>query len=431
MKKYITLFTTIVSIALLVACEKSVPEKTGFDIDFPVPSKSITKVALSEQEEQYVRAGSFFSLQLLNKAYSNSNIVISPLSVQFSLGMALNGARGNTAEEIVKTLGYGEEGPAALTAFHNSLIKQIPSVGNGVTVKMADAVLADTEDNVNPSFQRKIESSYYAPVVFMPFTEDSGVLSLANEWIYRNTEGLFNNVFDRPPAKQSVLLVNALYFKGKWAGNDGSPMFSSGKVIKDGKFRINGVKETRVDYLYNFNTLKYAETDKTKVLSLPYGDGKFSMQILLPVVEGEDSVREVLSWLQDEDAYARLTGSLASQYVYVQIPKFEIESSSEMKDILMTMGISDAFGNSADFGDMVNTEKKTFSISSINNKAKIKVTEWGTEAASVTSTKFQDSAVDSGVEPSYKTFIANHPFVFVITENTSGAILFEGVFQGL
>ena len=109
------------------------------------------------------------------------------------------------------------------------------------------------------------------------------------------------------------------------------------------------------------------------------------------------------------------------------LPKFEIEERDLLNDVLRNMGISRAFQMNAEFDNMFANKDQNFFISQVIQKSKIIVTEWGTEAASVTVVNMIESANPTQL-PKTIDFVADHPFVYCIAEKTSGAILFEGVF---
>ena len=225
--------------------------------------------------------------------------------------------------------------------------------------------------------------------------------------------------------------MNALYFKAKWAGSESDPMFEEDATLKDDFFRSDKSKH-RVDYMRNSRRHKYAEMDGYKVLVLPYAGGKFNMYILLPNENDLDAFMKKLPGI----SWSSILSSFKNDaIVHVKLPKFDIENKYNLSDNLKDLGVERAFNkNLASFDRMFTASEAgwKFWIDKVIQKAKISVAEWGTEAAAVTVVMMDAASAMPGDSPKPKeiNFYADHPFVFLIGEATSGAILFEGVYTG-
>ena len=149
------------------------------------------------------------------------------------------------------------------------------------------------------------------------------------------------------------------------------------------------------------------------------------MYVLLP---DENDIEGLLEKLQTT-AWSEILGSLKQDAeVHVKLPKFNIENKCNLNDALNALGVNKAFeAGQAEF-DLMFEPKDDYRywISKVIQKSRIAVSEWGTEAGSVTIVEM-DGATDAGPGPKQVYFYADHPFVFVIGEETSGTILFEGV----
>jgi serpin B len=197
------------------------------------------------------------------------------------------------------------------------------------------------------------------------------------------------------------------------------------KSTKSENFQLKDGKTVKVDMMRNSRYHEYAEMDGYKVLVLPYANGKFNMYVLLPDendIEGLIEKLKITSWSNI------LSNLKQDAEVHVKLPKFNIENKYYLNDALNALGVTKAFDeDSAEFDGMF--EYKDGYIYWINNviqKSRIAVSEWGTEAGSVTVVEM-DGATDAGPGPKQVYFYADHPFVFIIGEETSGTILFEGV----
>ena len=366
--------------AAIAACsQNSVAVKDPINVSSPTPSEQITKVSLNEAQQGYMEAGNAMAFRFLERIYSGKDVIVSPLSLQYALAMTANGATGETLQEIIDFLGYGEDGIASLNAYCRLLLEQLPAVDLDVTLKLTDALLVNDQFPLLPSFQKTVRENYYAAVENMDFSDHAQVAATVNDWARRSTNGFIDKVLE--PSEISDLAVayimNALYFKAKWAGTDYDPMFRD-YATREEAFTLSDGSTRQVPMMNNMRYHPYAQMDGYKVLALPYSGGKFFMYILLP--DGND-----------------LDG-------------------------------------------LVRKLKETFCqpkpgwyywIEKVIQKARISVSEWGTEAAAVTVVEMAGkNSADFG-EPKRVYFYADHPFVFLIGESTSGAILFEGAYTGI
>ena len=404
----------------------SVKVKNPIAISSPSPTEQISKVTLDDTQSGYVKAGNEMAFRLLDEMFCEENLICSPLSLQYAIAMAANGASGETLQEIIDFLGYGEEGIDALNEYNRILLEQLPAVDLDVTLKVTDALLVNDEFPLLPSFRKAVEDNYYAAVDNMDFSDPQQIAARINEWARRNTNGFIDKVLEPSEISADAVayIMNALYFKAKWAGNEYAPMFRE-EGTKSETFKLNGGKTIKADMMRNTRRHEYAEMDGFKVLVLPYAGGRFNMYILLPDknnIAGLIEKLQVTSW---SDILANLKQDAD---VHVKLPKFNIENKCNLNDVLNGLGVRKAFEPASAEFDRMFTHKdgSYYWISKVIQKSRISVSEWGTEAASVTVVEM-DGVASPGPEPKEVHFYADHPFVFIIGEETSGTILFEGV----
>lgn len=429
------LYFSFLALLSVVSCSKDMnPESVPAEVDVkdtikvmsPVPVQQITKVALNEVQKGYVEAGNSMAFRFLDKMYDGKNVVCSPLSLQYALSMAANGASGQTLHEIVDFFGYGDEGIDALNAYNKLLLEQLPAVDLDVKLKVTDALIVNNMFPLLPSFKETVENNYYAAVDNMDFSDPDQVAARLNEWARRSTDGFIDEILKSEDISKDAVafIMNALYFKAKWA-DDRKPMFDERYTAQEDFTEADGNK-VKLDMMRTTSWYWYAEMDGYLVLKLPFAGKKFNMYFLLP---DKNDVGALIAKLQ-KTSWSEITESLKNDAeVRVRIPKFNIENKSDLTTVLQSLGISKAFqANSAEFDNMFQSDGP-FMISKVIQKSRISVTEWGTEAGSVTVVDMVGAAEG---QPQYKivNFNANHPFVFVIGEETSGTILFEGVFTG-
>ena len=427
MKSY-RIFGFIAGFICLASCSDIdwVRVKNPITISSPSPTEQISKVSLTATQAGYVEAGNNMAFRLLAEMYDEENLVCSPLSLQYAMAMTANGASGETLNQIIDFLGYGEEGIDALNEYCRILLEQLPAVDLDVNLKVTDALLVNEKFPLLPSFKKTVEECYYAPVENMDFSDPEQIAARINKWAKNNTNGYINKVLEPSEISEDAVayIMNALYFKAKWTGSKSSPMFKE-KSTKSENFQLKDGKTVKVDMMRNSRYHEYAEMDGYKVLVLPYANGKFNMYVLLP---DENDIEGMIEKLQTTSWGDILANLKQDAEVHVKLPKFNIENKYYLNDALNALGVTKAFDeDSAEFDGMFEyMDGYIYWINNVIQKSRIAVSEWGTEAGSVTVVEM-NGATDAGPGPKQVYFYADHPFVFIIGEETSGTILFEGV----
>ena len=432
MKKFV-LFGTMAVLAAVVSCSTlPVVVKDPLTISSPTPTEQITKVSLDDTQRGYIEAGNGMAFRFLEKMYDGDNLILSPLSLQYALAMTANGASGETLQQIIEFLGYGADGIDALNAYCKTLLEQLPAVDLNVALKLTDALLVNDRFPLLPSFQQTVQDNYYAAVKNMDFSDPAQVAATINDWANRSTNGFIDKVLDVTDISDEAVafIMNALYFKAKWAGSEYDPMFRD-RATQDDKFTLSDGSTRQLPMMRNMKYHSYAEMDGYKVLALPYAGRKFFMYILLPDTNDLAGLMKKLPDIAWKDV---LSSFKTDAEVYVKLPKFEVENKFELNGALKAMGLRKPFSRGeAEFDRMFQPKAQHYDywIGKVIQKARIAVDEWGTEAAAVTVVEMEGQTEgDPGHEPKRVYFYADHPFVFLIGETTSGAILFEGAFTG-
>ena len=427
----------------MTACNpQQLTVKDPITVSSPKPSEQITKVSLSEEEAACVESGNKLTFNMFPILYKNQqaqkSFIFSPLSIQYALGMTANGASGGTLDQIVSTLGMGAD-INKLNSLCNKLLNQLPAVDLGVKLQLADAILVNNLYPLSPSFKQQVESTFYGAVENMSFDDPSLVATRINEWASRNTNGLIDKMLDAGDISPAAIafLMNALYFKAPWVPEGAEPLFMEDQTSNQAFFP-GGCDVIEVPTMHTTRNLNYVDLKDFRVLEIPYASGKFAMYILLP--EGEvvgdqpdDDIPPVYSFgslLRDFPSldWKDILSRMKERQVVLSLPKFETSSSYYLNDTLKELGMTQAFTSQAQFDRMFADSSVQALIDMVIQKARIKVAEWGTEAAAVTVVGMKNSAFfdpDTPVE-----FKCNHPFAYIIAEKTSGAILFAGAYLG-
>ena len=423
-------FLLILALAAVSCAEK--PEEPvelidAFAIEQPASDQILTRVNLDAVQKGYVREGNKLSFKFLQKISEENagSFVCSPLSLQLALAMTANGAEGETLDEMLSVLGYGQDGIDALNAYARILIEQLPALDKDVTLKLADAILTADNYPLKAPFAETLKTYYYAPAASMSFQDPQKVLEQVNAWARRNTEGLIDPMLKEVTPNAVAFLMNALYFKARWQGGAEYPMFNSDFTTPDTFYKTGGTT-AQVPYMSTSRYLPYTDQGAFEMVALPYASGKFFLYILLP--KEKDGLNALLASLLNK-SWNDLISSMKTDFeVRLRLPKFDVAGDFELSGTLKALGMRRAFDEEgAQFGGMFDVVSPGFYISRVLQKAKISVAEWGTEAAAVT---VVEMAEKSAMPSKVIQFEANHPFVFVLGEQESGTILFEGVYSG-
>ena len=419
-----------------VSCTKEggsdVPKvKDPIEIVSPSPDKTISKVSLNAGQESYVKASNGFAINSLKSLYGQAegNMVFSPLSLQYALAMTVNGASGETAEEILSVFGYGDN-LQSLNGFCNLLLNQLPALDGKVTLKLTDAMIVSDSYTVREDFRNTLAGVYYAPVEYLDYSNPQKVTDRINEWAYRSTDGFIYPLIDKSDLSDNVvaIILNALYFKAPWQDSGMSPLFDPDITMDGCPFLYDGGGEGKADYMRCSHYFRYGRMEENGILEIPYAGGKYVMYVVLPDEKGGKGIDNLLSSISEESLSGAIALMTSEAEVNLRLPKFEIENKFNLNGMLSSLGIRRVFDASEAQLDRIFVGENAF-IDKIIQKARINVTEWGTEAGAVTEV---DLGPSSTPDEDIRTvdFYADHPFAFFIAEKSSGVILFEGIYAG-
>lgn len=358
--------------------------------------------------EDIVKGNNAFAVKLyheLDKA--KGNIFFSPYSVSSALSMTYAGARGNTAKEMKETLQFQLDQPELNSAF-KSLNRKLAATADkaGQKLNIANALVL-TGGIVSKEFENILKDKYDAEVF-------GGDLERINGWVKQKTEGKIEKILEELSADSVCVLLNAIYFKGIWESQ-----FEKNKT-HDAPFTVSAGNKVTVPLMYQKSDLKLLTERDFKAVSIQYKEKNLSMVILLPAaVDGLDALEKQLTTQSLKEWLAKLDKERV-QKVELFLPKFKLEKSYDLVPSFKNMGMEDAFGSAADFSGM-GWRKGDLWISQVKHKAFVEVNEEGTEAAGATAVEMVTKSM-----PYYPVFRADHPFIFMIQDNQTGAILFMG-----
>lgn len=362
----------------------------------------------------FVEKGHDFSLEFVDRIndFEKKDYIVSPLSMQFLLGMILNGAQGATAEEICDVLGYGAGEIDAVNEYCQSMLEQLPKLDKQTNLSIANAIFVDEGWPLLDSYKAAVGKAYNAKLSNLDFSKGAASAKVINRWCADQTHGMIDKVLDATDPAILCYLLNALYFKSQW-----KEKFSKSDTADETFTNEDGNKST-VKMMKQHEHFSYQQSDVFKIVRMPYGNGAFSMVALLPQ-EGK-TIADVLDEIK-ESGWQETLRSMVTCDVDLWLPRFETKYHIDLNDILSAMGMPTSFTDSADFKAM---SQYALKLSFVQQDAVIKVDEEGTEAAAIS---MAGMAKESAAAPGEQVvFHADHPFLYLITEASTGAILFAG-----
>jgi serine protease inhibitor len=397
---------TLLSIGILAmaACKKG-----GVD---PINNGPGKDLVLSATEQQQVGPGNAFTLKLFKADFGtlaeNQNLIISPLSVSFAMGMTSNGANGQTLTDIRKTMEFDSFTEAQVNSYYQNLITNLPTLDPNTTLKIANSIWYANNFTPLPAFIKTNTDFYTAEVKALDFNDRTGSVNAINGWVSEKTNNKIPKIIAQISDGARMYLINAIYFKSSW-----KKRFDAAKTYK-APFHLSGGSTVQTDFMTNNDVdLKAAFDNDATVVELPYSNSKYSMVMIMP----DEDVKAYALGL-DSTKWNLLMGKLTGTRSTITMPKFKFSYGIDLKDILESLGMSIAFSDHADFSRISSTG---LTITEVKHKAYIDVNEDGTEAAAATSVGMGLTAAPT------KNIILDKPFIFAIREMKTGLILFAGV----
>jgi len=382
----------------------------------PISSPVQIKKNITSSDKQLVKSSELFGLKLfkqVNQAAGDTNIFISPLSVSTALGMVLNGANGKTYDEMKSVLELPGNSQDEVNQSYQNLNNLLTQIDPKVIFESANSIWYKQNLTFEQSFLDVNKTYFDAQVQALNFADPSSVNTI-NNWVSEKTKQKITSIIKSIPDGAVMYLINAIYFKGTWLYKFDST------ATKDDNFYVTTGNPVICRMMNQKNKFEYYKADNYQAIELPYGDGDFQMLVILPS-SGSD-INSLINQM-DENYWNNLLTSMDSAEVNLWLPKFKVEYSITLNDALKALGMTSAFAPFvADFSK-IRKEKDLF-ISRVLHKTYVKVDEEGTEAAAVTAIEMGTTAVGPGEKQIYMK--VDHPFIFAIRENTSGAILFIG-----
>ncbi|MCG6186056.1 serpin family protein [Maribellus maritimus] len=406
--KKTTAFLTIVVLFTFFSCQKE-------EID--ASKNEYQEIQIDEKSAQIIEADNTFGFELFQHVYTSEteyeNIMISPLSVSLALAMTYNGAKGETKTAMEETLKLHGLTPEEINTSYQTLLAALKSLDSKVLLEIANAIYYRNNFPVEQDFINTNENYYDAEVSALDFTA-TGVVDIINNWVADKTKNKIKSIVDEIKENQIMFLLNAIYFKGIWE----SEFDKKNTEKKD--FYLEDGTTIQTDFMQQTNSVFYTSNELFEAIQLPYGQGNFNMYVFLPQT---DKTLQDLAENMNKGNWDLWRESFTETNADIEFPKFKYEYEIKLNDVLSEMGMEIAF--SPDYADFkgINSGGGLY-IDFVKHKSFIEVNEEGTEAAAVTAVAIAYRTTGTG--NSTIPFYANKPFLFAITEKSTGAVLFMG-----
>lgn len=362
--------------------------------------------------EPVVLANSKFSIDLLKALCKGNtdNVLFSPLSISSALGLVLLGARGETAEQMFKTLHFGN-----MKIMYHDLYEELYKGGKNRSLKLVNRMFGESTLDFYDDFLDLCEEWCFASVRNADFkTNPEAARKQINDWVEKKTENQIKNLLDQVDVSKdiSLVLISAVHFMDKWAKPFTLP------TPKDAlHWRMMG--QTNTFLLGNIPHRQQSLPTEARILEIPYANKDLSMLIILP------NNSDGLPKLVDLITYEKLlewteSDNMIPTEVEVKIPIFKLQEKYDLEEVLKIMGTTDVFDDKCNLSGIAPAKMK---LSKVVHKSIVEVNEKGTEAAGGTGGDITGVYLRKKTK-SVASFVADHPFLFFIRHNPTKSIIF-------
>ncbi len=364
-----------------------------------------------------VKSNNQFALDMYGQLRRTpGNVFFSPYSVSTALSMLYPGSREQTLAELDRTLRFTLDS-YSLGPSIKALIDEINVLKSSAKcdVQTANALWPQKGLGLIPAYVASVEYVFGGRPTELDYAAQLEAARAAiNDWTARNTKNKIQSLL--APGVLSIdtkmVLTNAIYFKAAWS----SPFRP--EATRDEPFAAASGESRPIPMMIQDGEFLSGEDPVAQYLELPYEEPRLAFVIALPkAVDGLAALEELLT---EQYLSAALAG-LSPKKLELHIPRFTCDKEASLAETLKAMGMQSAFSAEADFSGMA--EAGGLALSAVIHKAFVDVNEQGSEAAAATAAIMQKSAFFSEMPP---VFRADHPFVFLIRDRQSGAILFLG-----
>ncbi|MCS6773966.1 MAG: serpin family protein [Thermoflexales bacterium] len=387
------------------------PAPTSLPLTNPT-SLPDTPIALKHAEAHQTFA--FGLLRELVSRSSGNNVFISPPNIALALGMAANGARGQTLQEMLDLLGKGAD-LDSLNQDYRALQVLLNRESAGLVLTSGNAAWVRAGVDLYPEYEAQVRKVFGVPVVALDFNSPSAVEAI-NQWASTATRGRIPVIVEQIPPELVLFLASAIYFKGDW-----QVKFDE-RETQDQPFTLADGSQVQVPLMFRSGKFTYLKGDGFQAARLPYADGSMWMTVVVP--EEGRTLNDLVAGLTAERWRTWTAQWQPNREGSVFVPRFRMRYDAELSEPLSALGMRQAFDrNAADFSGMRPVPPNLF-ISFVRHQSFLEVNEQGSEAAAVTSIGVGITAVQIDEQP----FVlrADRPFLLMIEDSRVDVPLFIG-----
>ena len=399
----------ILLLSMLISCLPAACGEVGQEEDGP---NDFQPIVLTKSQQEVAARGNDFAVALFKAGYQagkGENLFLSPMSVSMLCCMLANGAEGETYTEIVNTLGLKGFTIDQVNDYYETMVDALLKADNTVSFSLANSIWAAKDLSVKKSFKNAMNDIYDADTYSVDFSAPS-TLKQINGWCSTKTSGLVPKMFEELSAQTRMMLINALYFKGSWV-----TQFPKDQTAKDDFTTLSGAK-AKTEFMQLTADLAGYQDESVSLVRMPYGNGAFLMEAIVPAGDFSTFVAGL-----DREKLAKWEVPTHSR-VDLRFPKFkaEYDTDEQLIPMMESLGMKRAFSSFvAEFGKM---SDEPLYVSKMRQKTCVIVNEEGTEAAAVTVADMRKN----GAGPATAVMRFDRPFLYLIRESSTGAILFIG-----
>ncbi len=372
-------------------------------------------IVLTKAQENILKAENAFGMELLKKLYEGDDIIISPYSISAAFSMLANGASGTTYDNIASTLGL--KGSADdINEYYKLMTQQMCSADPDVEISIANAFWMNSGFSVKRPFLNALEQNYDSFNKVLEFGTPKAKQEI-DGWIERSTNGMMDHLGADIFEDSQFVLSNTIYFNAAWRLNPGVEYLT-----------FTGKKSTSRDVpFFSWASVKCYVDKDVAVCSVPYASGRYSFVAVMPSGSGFDRFMKNLSAEKFANYAGRVSYGGTDHSYILKLPQFDVSTLLRGEDFdkkLEKMGMNNVLSGNYNYSNL--SDDLITGLTTIH-RAKISVNLNGTEASAVTAITNMSWAPGPEFHQSVVTVVQiDHPFVFAIRENSSGAFIFLG-----
>ena len=371
-------------------------------------------------DETARRAVNRFSGELFRASAKNpGNVMVSPASVYLALGMALNGAGGETKAAMLGVMADPAQDLEDLNRANRGWAASLSRKAAKTDLAIANSIWFDREFRPAKAFLQRNADYYGAAARRLDFRDPKSP-GVINGWVKESTRGTIDKIIEEIRRGDVMFLVNAVYFKSDWQAP-----FEKDQTRRRPFHAPGG--DVQADFMHRTGRMGWLEGLGARGMSLSYDDGQFAFFALLP--DGGVSPRQWLEHQEPAALFGEIAGMMARKALFtveLAMPKFESRYEDRLNDELIGMGLGIAFEpHRADFSGMNESRAKNLFIGEVKHKTFVRVDEKGTEASAVTSIGIRATSIVTDT----RKLVLDRPFIYGIMDTNTGIPLFVGIME--